>query len=116
MVFLFKMSTIYSRIKHYCLHKKCPIPTKDQRAEIGKGIAHIYFEEGKSKFPIVRVESIEPEGTFQVLSYPKAYNEVIDKFIDDYMVEVIAEKNAEKPRERKRKPVQKPVYRQNRGS
>lgn len=111
MVFLFKMSTIYSRIKHYCLHKKCPIPTKDQRAEIGKGIAHIYFEEGKSKFPIVRVESIEPEGTFQVLSYPKAYNEVIDKFIDDYMVEVIAEqakkKALEQPKKRQRIPYKK---------
>lgn len=97
------MPTVFKRISYYCQQNGLPIPDRDQRAEVGKQVAHIYISEKKKEAVINRIESVEPEGTFSVIDYPKNFVPVIDQFIDDFMKELT-------PKKRKRNPIEKPVY------
>lgn len=110
------MPTMYTRLLHYCTLKKIPLPNRDQKAEIGKQIAHIYISEKKPETKVSRVESVEPDGTYTAISYPKTFIPVIDQFIEDYMTQLIDKQPIiEKPqtvekRQRKRIPVNRPAY------
>lgn len=69
------MATIYRRIKHLKLN-----PSQEIKIKIGEEVCKTYFaQERKPK--VFKIQSVEPEGTFEALSYPKSFNDVIDKII-----------------------------------
>lgn len=75
MGFLIFMATIFRRIKHLKLN-----PDQETKIKIGKEVCDTYFaQERKAK--VFKIQSVEPEGTFEALSYPKSFNHVIDKII-----------------------------------
>lgn len=69
------MPTIYSRIKH--LKQNLDQETKKK---IGAEVCKTFFAQ-KKKPRIFKIKSVEPEGEFMALSYPKKFIPVIDKII-----------------------------------
>lgn len=72
--------------------------SKEQREELGKSIAHHYVNDSGIKRPLFKTLSVEPEGEFTVVEYPKIYNPEIDRQIAEYYL-----KNT--PKKRKRIPI-----------
>lgn len=68
-----------------------------QRESLGKSIANYYVNYSGIKRTLYRTKSIEPEGEFTVISYPKVYNAEIDRQIAEYY--------QKKPKIRKRTPI-----------
>lgn len=97
------MPTIYKRIKHYCNSTKNRILSQEQRIELGKIIADHYVNHSGIKKNLYRTSSLEPEGEFKVVSYPKIYNPEIDRQIAEYYLQ-----NA--PKKRKRIPLKQIKY------
>lgn len=73
--FFVLMATIFTRIKHLKVD-----PTQEVRMQIGKQVCTVYFSQ-KRRAKIFKIPSVEPEGTFMALSYPKSFNDTIDKII-----------------------------------
>lgn len=69
------MATIFRRIQHLRLK-----PDQDTKKKIGEEVRDVYFAQEK-KARIFKITSVEPEGTFQALSYPKKFHDTIDKII-----------------------------------
>lgn len=69
------MPTIFQRITHLKLS-----PNQEIKVAIGKEICGVYFSQ-KKKAKIFKIDSVEPEGTFKALSYPKKFTDVMDKII-----------------------------------
>ena len=93
------MPTLFKRIKHYCNLNNAKMLSLDKRTELGRIIAD-YYHQSKIKIKLRKAESVEPEGIFVVISYPKIFNPEIDKLIDNFY-----QKN--KPTKRKRIPIKK---------
>lgn len=69
------MATIFKRIKHLKVS-----PTQEVKMQIGKEVCTVYFSQPR-RAKIFKIKSIEPEGEFMALSYPKSFNDTIDKII-----------------------------------
>jgi hypothetical protein len=76
----------------------------EQRADIGKLLVDTYAKSGiKPELKqMPKVESVEPEGTFLVLSYPRRFNDLMDAVILKYVAEI---PQPQPKKERKRIPV-----------
>lgn len=78
------MATIHSRlIPLQKSLKKRPL-TPQEKVELGKKIADVYHSK-KIKIPIQRIQSVEPTGVFNVLSYPKIFIPELDQQIREYL-------------------------------
>lgn len=108
------MPTVFNRLQHYCNTNTLVLPERNIRAEIGKQIAHIYIQVKKKEAAISRIESVEPEGTFFVITYPKTFLKDIDNFIAEYMTQLADKQIIEKPKKgtetTKRKRIPIPAY------
>lgn len=75
--------------------------------KIGAEVCAVFFAQ-KKRAKVFKVDSIEPEGTFRALSYPKTFHVVIDKIILKHCLPI-----AEQPQERQKRPRLNKVYSSN---
>lgn len=100
------MCTFFRRLQHYCNKTKQPLIPQDARFELGKKVNEAFRQSEYKSMLVFKIESVEPEGVFTALSYPRYFKPEIDKIIADYYKE-----HAPPPkRERKRIPVKQPAY------
>jgi len=98
--FPYPMPIIFNRIKNYCVRTKSKLLPIEKRTELGASIIQHYIHHSGIKMPVHKAVSIEPEGTFCVVSYPKIYVGEIDRQIEEYYLKNV-------PRVRKRIPMRK---------
>lgn len=102
------MATLYSRIKHYADSKRKTLLNLDQRQELGKITIGFWFtEHNTASGPICRLKEIQPEGTFEVLSYPRSFIPHLDKLVAAFHSTLPP---AVEKKKRKRIPVQTPAW------
>jgi len=81
---------------------------KSDREDLGKMVIGFWFSKANSvKLPICRLKEEQPEGTFEVLSYPRAFIPHMDKLIDAWHK---TEPPAVEKKKRARIPMKTPVY------
>lgn len=78
------MPIIFKRIKNYCIRTRAKLLPIDKRAELGAIIIQHYIEQSGIKRPVHKAISVEPEGVFTVVSYPKVYIPEIDRHIAEF--------------------------------
>lgn len=93
--FPYHMPIIFNRIKNYCIRTQTKLLPIEKRTELGAIIIQHYIEQSGIKRPVHKTISVEPEGTFTVVSYPKIYVPEIDRQIAEFY-----QKNLPKVRKR----------------
>lgn len=77
------MPTIYSRLVAYQKENRIPPLPQQLRRDLGQIIIKEYLS-FDIQAALHRVASVEPEGTFLVLSYPKFYIPEMDRLIKEF--------------------------------
>lgn len=77
------MPTLYSRIIRLQAINKIRVLSLADRQYVGKFIVSMYFKQS-SRPTCQRIVSLEPEGEFLVLSYPKSFLPKIDEFLEHH--------------------------------
>lgn len=108
------MATIYKQLLQYQQMQKAPQLTEQQSKDLGLLICKNWFSKPQSKKTALgRVQSVEPTGTYEVVSYPKYFEPEIDRAIQYFYKSIVkAENRTEiKPMRKRIELKPKPVYR-----